>query len=144
LATGGTGATFGVFGRSNSTAGAGVGGRGNANRTGVLGFSGSGSFPAALPKTGVLGVANQDSSSRGVSGSSTGGHGIHGESTSGYAGFFLGKVYTSKFHEMKEISTPQAPTSNRARLFLNDNGSGKTQLCVRFHTGAVVVIATQP
>ena len=37
-----------------------------------------------------------------------------------------------------------APASNAARLFTRDNGSGKTQLVVRFHTGAVVVIATEP
>jgi archaellum biogenesis ATPase FlaH len=29
-------------------------------------------------------------------------------------------------------------------LFAKDNGSGKTQLCVRFSSGAVQVIATQP
>jgi hypothetical protein len=31
-----------------------------------------------------------------------------------------------------------------ARLFTRDNGSGKTQLCVRFATGAAIVIATEP
>jgi hypothetical protein len=33
---------------------------------------------------------------------------------------------------------------NQARLFVKDNGAGKTQLCVRFHTGAVQVIETEP
>lgn len=37
-----------------------------------------------------------------------------------------------------------APGVNRGRLFARDNGSGKTQICARFNTGAVVVIATQP
>ena len=37
---------------------------------------------------------------------------------------------------------PNAP--RRARLYLKDNGSGKTQLCIRFNSGAVQVIATQP
>ena len=37
-----------------------------------------------------------------------------------------------------------APAANAARLFTRDNGSGKTQLVVRFHTGAVIVIATEP
>lgn len=39
---------------------------------------------------------------------------------------------------------PAAPSANQARLFARDNGSGKTQLCIRFATGAVQVIATEP
>jgi hypothetical protein len=52
-------------------------------------------------------------------------------------------VLTTKYHELAEISTPAAPPSNHARLFVRDNGSGKTQLCVRFPTGAVKVLATE-
>jgi hypothetical protein len=37
-----------------------------------------------------------------------------------------------------------APAANGARLYTRDNGSGKTQLVVRFNTGQVIVIATQP
>jgi hypothetical protein len=39
---------------------------------------------------------------------------------------------------------PAAPAANGGVLYLRDNGAGKTQLCVRFATGAVQVIATQP
>lgn len=39
---------------------------------------------------------------------------------------------------------PSAPSADRGRLYFRDNGSGKTQLCVRFNTGAVQVVATQP
>lgn len=39
---------------------------------------------------------------------------------------------------------PSAPAANCGRLFLRDNGSSKTQLCVRFNTGAIQVIATEP
>lgn len=39
---------------------------------------------------------------------------------------------------------PAAPPVNGARLFLKDNGVGKTQLVVRFATGASQVIATEP
>lgn len=46
--------------------------------------------------------------------------------------------------ELPEISDPSAPTSNNGRLYVRDNGSGKTQLFVRFPTGAVQVIATEP
>jgi len=45
---------------------------------------------------------------------------------------------------MAEISDPAAPASNQAKLYIKDNGAGKTQLCVRFATGAIQVIATEP
>lgn len=41
-------------------------------------------------------------------------------------------------------SDPSAPAANGARLFTKDNGSGKTQLVVRFASGATQVIATEP
>ena len=43
-----------------------------------------------------------------------------------------------------EIADPAAPSANMAKLYAKDNGSGKTQLVVRFATGAVQVIATEP
>lgn len=46
--------------------------------------------------------------------------------------------------EFREVADPAAPAANRARLFARDNGAGKTQLCVRFPTGAVQVLATEP
>jgi hypothetical protein len=46
--------------------------------------------------------------------------------------------------EMIEQSEPIAPATNGARLFVRDNGSGKTQLCVRFATGATQIISTEP
>jgi hypothetical protein len=49
------------------------------------------------------------------------------------------------FFEMNELTgDPAAGASNTARLFVKDNGAGKTQLVVRFATGAVQVIATEP
>ena len=45
---------------------------------------------------------------------------------------------------LDEISDPSAPAANRARLYVRDNGSGKTQLVVRFSSGAVQVLATEP
>jgi hypothetical protein len=41
------------------------------------------------------------------------------------------------------VAVPAAPVANRARLVIRDN-AGKTQLCVRFHTGVVKVLATEP
>ena len=49
------------------------------------------------------------------------------------------------FLELPEQSSdPSAPAANKARLFAKDNGSGKTQLAVRFPTGATQIIATEP
>lgn len=48
------------------------------------------------------------------------------------------------FNEYNTTTDPVAPADNRARLYARDNGAGKEQLCVRFATGAVVVLATEP
>lgn len=53
----------------------------------------------------------------------------------------LGLGYILQFAERAD---PAAPGTNNARLYARDNGAGKTQLCVRFPTGAVQVIATEP
>jgi hypothetical protein len=45
--------------------------------------------------------------------------------------------------EFLERSDPAAPASNNGRLYVRDTG-GKTQLVVRFPTGAIQVIATEP
>ena len=54
------------------------------NTTGVLGYSGSSTVPAAQLKTGVYGHAIQDSGSRGVWGRANAGRGVYGQATSGY------------------------------------------------------------
>jgi len=107
----------------------------------VTGFSEErfGVFGGSTNGTGVGG----EGASRGVSGTSAAGHAIHGQSDTGFAGYFNGKVFVNNEILVDEIRTPAAPVANRAKLFVRDNGSGKTQLCVRFHTGAVKVLATQ-
>jgi hypothetical protein len=50
---------------------------------------------------------------------------------------------TSAF-QFPERSDPTAPSANNAILYAKDNGAGKTQLVVRFPTGAVQVLATEP
>jgi hypothetical protein len=144
-ATSGTGAdAMGMFARSDSPGAPALGARSAGNGTGVLAMSGTANLPAPKARTGVYGYAAQSSTSKGVWGNSPAGHGLHGESSSGWAGYFDGRVLVNKYAELVEIGTPSAPASNHARLFIRDNGSGKTQLCVRFHTGAVKVLATQP
>lgn len=46
--------------------------------------------------------------------------------------------------KLLERDDPSAPAGNRVAWYARDNGSGKTQLCARFSTGAVQVIATEP
>lgn len=43
-----------------------------------------------------------------------------------------------------EISDPAAPATNAARLYVRDNGAGKSQIVCRFASGSVQVIATEP
>ena len=45
---------------------------------------------------------------------------------------------------MTERADPGNSAADQGRLYLRDNGSGKTQLCVVFSSGAVQVLATQP
>lgn len=46
--------------------------------------------------------------------------------------------------EFAEMTAPAAGAANTARLFTQDNGAGKTQLAVRFNTGAIQILATEP
>jgi hypothetical protein len=66
------------------------------------------------------------------------------EDTGQLANINLGGLNLNKYVDIKEISDPPAPESNAGRLFVRDNGSGKSQVCIRFNTGAVQVIATEP
>jgi hypothetical protein len=51
----------------------------------------------------------------------------------------------AKHMEYAELAAdPLAPAANNARVYFKDNGAGKTQMCVRFNTGAVIVLATEP
>jgi hypothetical protein len=44
---------------------------------------------------------------------------------------------------LPEVSSPAAPPADQAKLFAQDNGSGKTQLAVRMPTGSAIVLATE-
>lgn len=48
------------------------------------------------------------------------------------------------FNFVELAGDPAAPAANEALLYTRDNGAGKTQLVVRFNTGAIQVIATEP
>lgn len=50
-----------------------------------------------------------------------------------------------EFMELQELAaSPSQPAANRARLFVRDNGSGKTQLCILWPGNAVTVLSTEP
>jgi hypothetical protein len=141
---GNSGSGVGVSGNSTSSDGV-VGSSASGGHSGVWGHSTAGGYGVSGSTSGsaAAGVWGSNSGTgTGVRGTAVSGRGIHGKSSSGYAGYFEGKVFSTKFYELKEISNPVAPSANRARLFARDNGSGLTQLCVRFSNGAVRVLAT--
>ena len=53
-------------------------------------------------------------------------------------------MFIGGYFEGSEIADPAAPAADKGRLYFKDNGAAKTQLVVRFPTGAVQVIATEP
>jgi len=118
-----------------------IGVEGNSQARHGLGVSGVSSASGA---TGVRGQAT-GAGSRAVAGFTNLGHAIHGESAAGWAGYFDGRVFTNEYFEFHEVTTPVvAPRANRARLFVRNGPGGRTQLCVRFHTGTVRVLSSQP
>lgn len=56
----------------------------------------------------------------------------------------VGAIYQANFHEMAEVAAPGAPAANKARIWVEDNGSGKSRLMVRFASGAAVQLAIEP
>lgn len=49
-----------------------------------------------------------------------------------------------RFSEDASVAGGAAPATDDAYLFVQDNGSAKTQVCAKFSTGAVQCFATQP
>ena len=62
----------------------------------------------------------------------------------GIASIFANNGTTGGVLELTERSDPTAGAANTGRLYVRDNGGGKSQLVVLFPTGAVQVIATEP
>lgn len=80
---------------------------------------------------------------------------LDGIGSSAYFGWVGGAILTdrrfstpgldcSQYLDITEMSAPAAPAANTARLYVEDNGSGKTRLMVLFPTGAAQVLATEP
>ena len=60
---------------------------------------------------------------------------------------FFGAIGAGTAFELSEVATdPAAPdgTNFHGRFYMRDNGAGKSQFVVRFPTGAIQVLATEP
>lgn len=55
-----------------------------------------------------------------------------------------GNAKINGYVELQEVSEPAAPTGNLARLYCEDDGTGKTRLMVKFADGSKAQIAAQP
>lgn len=80
---GSSGSGIGVVAFSNATNRPSGRGWSAGDSTGLQGYSGADSPPAAPAKTGVFGYAVQDADARGVHGQSTVGRGVYGQATTG-------------------------------------------------------------
>jgi hypothetical protein len=59
---------------------------------------------------------------------------------------FLGSIgiHSASYIYGSEATAPSAPSADGFRLYAQDNGGGKTQLCALFSSGAAQCFATQP
>ena len=121
---------------------------------GVAGSNGSGIWGSSPDHNGVHGLTDDGIGVLGEArGTGTGVYAFaqHGPALEAFAFFtycalFNQSILLYGFQDMwgANPSTPDAPQEGMARLFSRDDGTGKTQLCVRFPTGAVQVLATEP
>ena len=120
---------------------------GSLSVSGNTDFSGETSFSNTLTTSGVSSFNSSTtfSDSLTASGSSSFSGTVSFSNTVGFTGdvTFSSAIKTSSHIDMEEISDPSNPSSNTARLYARDNGSGKTQLCVLFPTGSTIVLATE-
>lgn len=56
----------------------------------------------------------------------------------------IGLRLNANFYELSEMTAPAAPAANGCRIWVEDNGSGKTRLMALFSSGAAQQIAIQP
>lgn len=67
--------------------------------------------------------------------------------TTGLLEFHTGKfgnLPANRITMTEQASDPAAPAANSGIFYFRDSGSGKTQACIRFPTGAIQVIAEEP
>jgi hypothetical protein len=56
----------------------------------------------------------------------------------------FGNTAVTGYQELIEMATPPSSSSNRGRIYIEDNGSGKSRLMVQFGSGAAQQIAIEP
>ena len=128
--------------RGEATNGRGVVGIGGSNGTGLWGYSPNHNAVFASTQTGYcLQTRALGTGSIGIYSNAYGqnSRAIYANGPSE----FHGPVDVFGTLRLTEAVAPAAPVGG-LKLFARDNGTGKTQLCVRFPTGAVQVIATEP
>lgn len=54
------------------------------------------------------------------------------------------RQFMAEYMDISEMTAPSAPGANTARLFVQDNGAGKTQLMAIFPSGAAQQVAIEP
>lgn len=98
----------------------------------------------------IYGAANTTTASSTYVDASPGPGGAHGSvmigSQTGYTSTIQvgrGNAPSLLIYGRERASDPNAPSTDCGVLYFRDSG-GKTQLCVRFATGAVQVLATEP
>jgi hypothetical protein len=82
-----------------------------------------------------------------VSGTRAAAFGLNG-STNTHADPGVLKVFGNQaitgYHELIEMASPPSSSSNRGRIFVEDNGAGKSRLMVQFGSGVAQQIAIEP
>jgi len=129
--------------RGEATNGRGVVGIGGSNGTGLWGYSPNHNAVFASSQTGFC--VNTRALGTNSVGIYTNAYGQNSRALiANGPSEFNGPVTAVSSVTLQEMGAPPAPPANQLKLFARDNGLGKTQLCVRFATGAVQVIATEP
>lgn len=101
-----------------------------------VGSSGNDISIASAAATHVFNIPSASSTARGLV--NTGPQTIQGPKT------FASEVAVSQYIELTEISAVSNAPTDKARLYVKDNGAGKTQLVVVFQSGATQQIAIEP
>jgi len=110
-------------------------------------FSGSTTLSGSVALSGSTTLSGEITSTDTVSFSGTAS--FSGETSFSNTVSFTGNVNissalkTTSYIDIEVIEIPSNPDNNTARLFVKDNGSGKTQLCVIFPTGNAIVLAEE-
>jgi hypothetical protein len=129
--------------RGEAQAGRGVVGIGGSNGTGLSGYSPNHNAVFASTDTGYcVNVRALGTNSVGIY-STTYGQNATAIWAIGPSRFWGPMTVTAPI-VLTEQTVPTAPPVDQLKLFARDDGFGKTQLCVRFPTGAVQVVATEP